>query len=67
MNELAEATRAVAAEKKTGLADVATEFHQHGVDEAKRAALFAWDKTNLGDMGHRLAAETVFQALQQER
>ena len=67
MNELADATRAVAAEKKTGLADVAATFHQHGADEAQRAALFAWDKTHLGETGHRLAAETVFQALQQQR
>jgi lysophospholipase L1-like esterase len=67
MNELAEATRNVAAEKKTGLADVAAAFHQSGIDEAKRASLFAWDKTHLGDAGHRLAAETVVQALQQER
>lgn len=67
MNEFADATRAVATEKKTGLADVAAAFHEHGADDAKRAALFAWDKTHLGDPGHRLAAEMVFQALQQRR
>lgn len=67
MNELADATRAVAAEKKTGLADVATAFHEHGSDETKRAALFAWDKTHLGETGHREAAETVFRALQKGR
>ena len=67
MNELADATCAVAAEKRTGLADIASAFHQHGAEEDKRAALFAWDKTHLGDAGHRLAAETVVQALQQER
>ena len=65
MNELAEATRLVATEKKTGLADVAAAFHQRGVDEAQRAALFAWDKTHLGEIGHRLAADTVLKALQQ--
>jgi lysophospholipase L1-like esterase len=67
MNELAEATRAVVAEKNTGLADVAAAFHKEGADEAKRATLFAWDKTHLGEVGHRLAAEAVFQALQQGR
>ncbi len=66
MEELAEATRAVAAEKKTGLADVAGAFHERGAEEAKRAALFAWDKTHLGEAGHRLAAETVLQAIQRE-
>jgi lysophospholipase L1-like esterase len=64
MNELAEVTRAVAAEKKTGLADVAAAFHLQGADETKRAALFAWDKTHLGEVGHRLAAETVLQAIE---
>ena len=67
MNELAEATRAVAAEKKTALADVAGAFHEGGAEEAKRAALFAWDKTHLGEAGHRLAAETALQAIQKER
>ena len=67
MNELADATCAVAAEKRTGLAEIATAFHQHGAEEDKRAALFAWDKTHLGETGHRLAAETVFRELQQER
>jgi hypothetical protein len=67
MNDLAEATRVVDAEKKTGLADVATAFHPRGTEEAQRAALFKWDKTHPGEMGHRLAVETVFQALQQER
>ena len=64
MEELAEATRATAAEKKTGLADVAAAFHKHGEAEAKRMTLFAWDKTHLGEAGHRLAAETVFESIQ---
>jgi hypothetical protein len=66
MNELAEVTRAVATEKNTGLADVAATFHQRGADEAQRAVLFAWDKTHLGDVGHRLASKTVFRAIGQE-
>jgi lysophospholipase L1-like esterase len=66
MDDLAEAARAVAAEKKTGLADVAAAFHKDGAGEARRAALFAWDKTHLGEAGHRLTAATVFQALRQQ-
>jgi lysophospholipase L1-like esterase len=65
MNDLAESTRVVAAEKKTGLADVAAAFHSQGADDTKRAALFAWDKTHLGEEGHRLVAETVLNAIQQ--
>jgi lysophospholipase L1-like esterase len=64
MNELAAATRAVAAENKAGLADVAEAFHKFGAEEVKRTNLFAWDKTHLGEAGHRLAAETVFESLQ---
>jgi hypothetical protein len=64
MNALAQSTRAVAAEKKTGLAEVAAALFAHGADETKRAALFAWEKADLGEAGHRLAAETVFQAIQ---
>ena len=64
MAELGEATRATAAEKQTGLGDVAAAFHKHREDEAKRTALIAWDKTHLGEGGHRLAAETVFESLQ---
>jgi lysophospholipase L1-like esterase len=63
MNELAQATRDVAAEKRTGLADVAVAFHTQASDDTRRATLFAWDKTHLGEAGHRLAADTVFQAL----
>lgn len=63
MSELVDATRAVAAEKKTGLADVAAAFHQRGADLAMRKALFCSDKTHLGEAGHRLVAETVLQTL----
>jgi lysophospholipase L1-like esterase len=66
MNELSEATRAVAAEKKTGLADITAAFHAAGADESMRATLFAWDKVHLGEAGHRLTAETVAKAIQQK-
>jgi len=67
MDELAAATRTMAAEMKAGLADVAAAFHAQGTEETQRAALFAWDKTHLGAAGHRLAAETVLQAIQKGR
>ncbi|MGB2821525.1 MAG: GDSL-type esterase/lipase family protein [Phycisphaerae bacterium] len=63
MEELAEAVRAVAAEKKTGLADVSAAFHQAGADAVARPKLYVWDKTHLGPAGHELAAEIVARAI----
>lgn len=63
MEELAEAAREVAAEKRAGLADIAAAFHQAGADEAARASLYCTDETHLGQAGHTLAAETVIQAI----
>jgi lysophospholipase L1-like esterase len=63
MEELAVAARKAAAEKKTGLADVAAAFHKAGEQEADRLKLYCDDKTHLGKPGHTLAAETVLQAI----
>lgn len=63
MEELAVAARSVAAEQRTGLADMAAAFHEAGQQDAARAALFCWDKTHLGPAGHELAAETVSNAI----
>ena len=63
MEELAEAVRTVAAEKRTGLADVSAAFHAAAPDEAARAPLYCSDKTHLGPAGHELAAETVRAAI----
>jgi lysophospholipase L1-like esterase len=64
MDELAAAVRAVAAEKHTGLADIAAAFRQAGSpDEALRQGYWAWDKTHLGPRGHAVVAETVGAAL----
>jgi lysophospholipase L1-like esterase len=63
MEELAAAVRTVAAEKKTALADAAAAFHAAGREDAVRAALFAWDRTHLGLEGHKLAADTVYEAV----
>ncbi len=63
MEELAAAARTVADRKKTALADVAAAFHAAGREETARAALFAWDRTHLGTEGHKLAAETVYEAI----
>ncbi len=59
MEELAEAVRTVAAEKRTGLADVSAASHAAAPDEAARPSLYCSDKTHLGLSGHELAAETV--------
>jgi lysophospholipase L1-like esterase len=65
MAELAEAARTVAAEKRTGLADMDAAFHKAGADETARTQLYAWDATHLGGAGHELAAETVRAALEE--
>lgn len=64
MEELAEGVRAVAKEKKTGLADVAAAFHRSGEDAAVRATLFAWDRVHLGKAGHLLTARIVLEAIE---
>jgi len=63
MEELAEAVRAVAAEKKTGLADVAAAFHERGAQADARPTLYCDDKTHLGGPGHALASQTVLKAI----
>ncbi len=64
MAELAQAVRDAAAEKNAGLADAEKAFHAAGgADEAARAKLYCRDKCHLGPDGHRLLADTVFEAL----
>jgi len=65
MEELAEGVRKVAAERKTGLADIAAAFHRAGADASARPPLYCWDTTHLGKAGHALVAETVVQAIVQ--
>lgn len=62
--ELAEGVRIVAAEKKTGLADISGAFHTTGADVSTRAPLFAWDRVHLGKAGHELTAQTVLKAIE---
>lgn len=62
MEELAEAARAVAAEKKTALADVAAAFHERGKEAGARPTLYCDDKTHLGGPGHLLACQAVLKA-----
>ena len=63
MEELAEGVRTVAAEKKTGLADVCAAFHKAGSEASARAALYCRDRVHLGKAGHELACETVAEAI----
>lgn len=63
MEEFAEAARAVAAERKTGVADVAAAFHERGLQVDARPTLYCDDKTHLGGPGHLLACQTVLKAI----
>ncbi len=63
MNELAEAVRIVAEEKRTGLADITTAFHQAGTDEETQLALYCSDRTHLAPRGHTVVAETVVESI----
>ena len=63
IREMAEAVREVAAEKKTACADTEKAFRQVGQDEEKRKALFAWDEVHLGEFGHQVVADVVFEAV----
>jgi len=51
VEELAEAARAVAAEKRTSLADVAAAFHERGKEAGAPPTLYGDDKTHLGRAG----------------
>jgi lysophospholipase L1-like esterase len=64
MEELAEAARVVAKEKKTGLADIAAAFHKAGEKAPAREPLYCNDHTHLGKDGHTLVAQTVLEAIQ---
>ena len=61
-NELAEACRAAAAERKAGLSDVEKAFGAAPTDQ--RAALFCTDKVHLGKAGHEATASTVLEAIE---
>ena len=61
MRELSAGAREVAAEKKTGLADIEAVFHNAGAGNKER--LYCTDKVHLGPEGHKLVAETVLDAL----
>jgi lysophospholipase L1-like esterase len=68
MKELEQAVLEVAAEKQTGVADLAAAFRRAGTPEqALQQGYWAWDNVHLGTNGHRLVAETVFNALASEK
>ena len=65
MDELCQAARAVARERKTGFADAAGAFHKAGsAEESLKRTYWAWDNVHLGPGGHELIADTVFRAIQ---
>jgi lysophospholipase L1-like esterase len=62
MDELAEACRKAARDRKAGLADAAKAFHLQGKDDKEK--LYCRDKTHLGPAGHELLAQTVQEAIE---
>ncbi len=60
-DELAEACRSAAREKKAGLGDTARAFHEAG--RADRAGLYVDDQVHLSRLGHDLVADTVMKAI----
>jgi lysophospholipase L1-like esterase len=61
MTELAEACRAAAKERNSGLADSEKAVLAAGKDKKD---LFAWDNTHLGVAGHELVAAGVMEAIE---
>lgn len=61
MDELSEACRKAAQDRKTGLADAARAFQLKGKDDKEK--LYCRDKTHLGAPGHELLAQTVLEAI----
>ena len=62
MKELSAAVRAVAAEKKTGLADIEAAFYKAGAENKER--LYCKDKVHLGPEGHKVFAQAVQEAIE---
>ncbi|MFN3484280.1 MAG: SGNH/GDSL hydrolase family protein, partial [Planctomycetota bacterium] len=62
MGPLAEAARAVAGERRAGLADVEKAFH--AVPEQDRGKLFCRDRVHLAPAGHEAVAAAVLAALE---
>ncbi|MCW8132888.1 MAG: hypothetical protein KIS92_21250 [Planctomycetota bacterium] len=60
--ELADAARAVAKAKNTGLADIYAAVHEAG--KTNREQLFCSDKVHLGPAGHQLFAKVVMAAIE---
>jgi lysophospholipase L1-like esterase len=68
MKELEQAVRDVAAEKQTGLVDMAAEFRKAATaDEALKREYWAWDKVHLGGKGHEVTRDAVLRAIAGEK
>jgi hypothetical protein len=61
-NELGEAVRAAATDRKAGLADTEKAFHAAASDQ--REKLFCRDKVHLGPAGHDAVAATIMAAIE---
>ena len=63
MQELAVAVQEVAQEQKTGLVDIAAEFHKVSPEEALQQNYFARDKIHLGPQGQAVVRDAVLRVL----
>ncbi len=65
LEELAQAVRDVAKEKKTGLADVSAEFHKKAsASDADKEGYWVNDGTHLGAKGHDVTKDCVLDAIE---
>jgi lysophospholipase L1-like esterase len=64
VEELAEACRQAAADRKAGMADADKTFTAAGEDEKERDGLYVKDRTHLSPAGHALMAKTVLEAIE---
>lgn len=62
MDELGEACRKAAADRRAGLADIDKTFHTEGKENKER--LYCSDKVHLGGPGHELTARIVLAAIE---
>ncbi len=67
--ELEKVARDVAAEKQTGLADVAADFRKAAgnLDEGLKKECWAWDKVHLGAKGKQIAKDSILNLIASQK
>ncbi|HZL36240.1 MAG TPA: GDSL-type esterase/lipase family protein [Tepidisphaeraceae bacterium] len=65
MRELEDAVKKVAAEKKTGLIDIAADFRKPGTPEAAlKQEYWAWDKVHLGKKSQEIVRDAILRGIE---